>query len=69
VNASDPEGLTPLMFAAKLGHTETARLLVSLGANVNATSKSGKTPLAHALEGGHAEIVVVLRRAGAQQQK
>jgi ankyrin repeat protein len=64
VNASDPEGLTPLMFAAKLGHTETARLLVSLGANVDATSKNGKTPLAYALEGGHADVVVVLRRAG-----
>lgn len=45
VNASTPQGETPLMIAALRGHTEVARVLIAQGADVN---KTGWTPLHYA---------------------
>lgn len=45
VNASTPQGETPLMIAALRGHIEVARALVAQGADVN---KPGWTPLHYA---------------------
>jgi hypothetical protein len=41
--------LTPLMFAAREGHLELARILVAAGADVNAVAGDGKTALAVAI--------------------
>ena len=45
VNATTPQGETPLMIAALRGHTEVARALIAQGADVN---KPGWTPLHYA---------------------
>lgn len=45
LNASDEEGLTPLVLAAKEGLDSTIALLVELGAPVNAQAPCGRTAL------------------------
>jgi uncharacterized protein len=53
VAASNEEGETGLMNAAKLGETEVVSALLSRGADVNARDKKGQTALLHALEDAH----------------
>ncbi len=43
-------GYTPLMYALKSGHTDTAKLLIEHGANVNNRDYNKKTPLIQAVE-------------------
>jgi len=45
VNASDPNGWTPLHWAASGNRKELVELLVKAGADVNLRDKQGKTPL------------------------
>ena len=52
--------LTPLMFAAREGDLESARLLVTAGANVNATDGDGKDALGLALFNGSYEVASLL---------
>lgn len=61
----DNLGLTPLMQAAKYGHTETAILLRELGAEINRKSKDGKTPLHFSCANGHIEVTMALMSRGA----
>jgi ankyrin repeat protein len=49
VNASDEEGISVLMEAARNGYVEVVKLLLDLGAKVNAQSKSGSTALLEVL--------------------
>jgi hypothetical protein len=65
VDVRDPNGFSPLMFAALLGHREVAALLVSAGADVNARFETGATPLMAAAIRGELEIVRILVDAGA----
>lgn len=65
VNVRNPNGFSPLMFAALLGHRGVAALLVSAGADVNARFETGATPLMAAAIRGELEIVRVLVDAGA----
>jgi ankyrin repeat protein len=44
-------GFTPLLFAAQQGHLETARLLLSRGADINETDGEGNSALLQAIEG------------------
>lgn len=44
--------MTPLMFAAKENHLESARILIEAGADVNAVGADGKDPLGLALFDG-----------------
>src|SRR6266700_3623823 len=44
VNASEPDGATPLTWAASKDDFETADLLIRSGANVNAATDYGVTP-------------------------
>jgi ankyrin repeat protein len=48
--------LTPLMFAAREGDVELARLLVDGGADVNAVAGDGKTALAMAIFNGNYDV-------------
>jgi len=52
--------LTPLMFAAREGDVESARVLVAAGADVNATGGDGKDALGLALFNGSYEVASFL---------
>jgi ankyrin len=53
-------GLTALMFAARQGDLETARILVEAGAAVNQTSRYGWTPLLTATQNRHYRLAAYL---------
>jgi ankyrin repeat protein len=52
--------LTPLMFAAREGHVEMARILAGAGAEVDAVAGDGKTALALAIFNGNYEVASFL---------
>jgi ankyrin repeat protein len=52
--------LTPLMFAAREGDVEVARILVAAGADVNAVGGDGKTALALAIFNGNYDVASFL---------
>jgi ankyrin repeat protein len=52
--------LTPLMFAAREGDVELARLLLGAGADVNAAAGDGKTALALAIFNGNYDVASLL---------
>jgi ankyrin repeat protein len=52
--------LTPLLFAAREGDLESARLLVAAGADVNATDGDGKNSLGLAIFNGNYEVASFL---------
>ena len=58
-------GFTPLLFAARQGSTESARLLLDAGADVNETAPDGASPLVVASFSGHGELAAFLLRRGA----
>jgi ankyrin len=61
-----PSGaLTPLMFAAREGHQEMARLLVDAKANLNSRSANGTTALSIAIVNNKIELARYLLQAGA----
>jgi ankyrin repeat protein len=57
--------LTPLMFAAREGHLELARILAGAGADVNAAAGDGKTALAMAVFNGNYAVASYLVDRGA----
>jgi len=57
---------TPLSFAAALGATEAAAVLIEAGADVNRSDEMECTPLDLAAEKGHTKIVEMLLQAGAR---
>lgn len=58
-------GSTPLLFAARSGDVESARLLVVAGADVRDTTADGNTALVIAAHGGHGVLAAFLLDAGA----
>jgi len=58
-------GLTPLIFAAREGDIESARLLLAAGADVNQTSEFGWTPLLTATQNRYYELGAFLLEQGA----
>jgi ankyrin repeat protein len=58
-------GLTPLVFAAREGDVESARLLLAAGADVNQTSEYGWTPLLTATQNRYYELGAFLLEHGA----
>lgn len=66
VDAKTNAGWTALHFAAQLGHTATATLLLQNQADVNEATYAGAAALALAAEQGRAETARVLVEAGAE---
>ena len=65
-NATNNDGVTPLLKAAQKGHTEIVTALLAAKADVNAANKTdGVTPLYMAAAKGHTEIVTTLLEANA----
>ena len=61
-----PEGgSTALLFAARSGDVESARLLIAAGADVHDTAADGNAALVIAAHGGHGSLAALLLRAGA----
>ena len=65
VNAAQPDGASALAWAAHLGSTEAAQLLLAAGAKVNTADEYGETPLTLACANGDAFLVEKLLKAGA----
>ena len=59
-NQQDPNGITPLSWAAITGQLEAAELLLSVGADINATNRDGATALHSAAFLGHLSVVELL---------
>ncbi len=59
------DGLTPLHYAARAGHTGMVRLLIERKADVNAKDGSGTAPLHEAARTGNLEAMDLLIAAGA----
>ena len=65
-NLRNPEGgFTPLVFAARQGALETARVLVASGANVHETALAGSSALLIAINNYHYELAAFLVDSGA----
>jgi ankyrin repeat protein len=60
-----PGGMTPLLFAARDGCLEAARVLVDAGADLNAADPNGITPLLMALTNGEVAVAQLLVDRGA----
>ena len=58
-------GWTVLMFVAREGHTEVARILLENGADPNAKGRDGTSALTIAAEQGHVDIIKLLLTKGA----
>jgi ankyrin repeat protein len=60
-----PGGLTPLLYAARDGRLESARILVAAGANVNERDPNAITPLLMAITNNHVEVARFMLDHGA----
>jgi ankyrin repeat protein len=60
-----PGDMTPLMFAAREGHVDAARLLLDAGADVHAVDKNGITPLLMAIGSNRIPAARLLVERGA----
>jgi len=58
-------GFTPLLFAARVGDAQSAKLLLEKGAKANETAPMGATPLVVAAHSGQDEVALVLLDHGA----
>lgn len=66
MDASDENGVTPLMLAAKEGNDWAVKMLLKAGADVNARDKEGWTALMYAVRyQNSSDIVSLLRDGGA----
>jgi uncharacterized protein len=59
------DGFTPLLFAARVGDIESARILLQAGANANDTTASGLSALVLATVRGHSALATFLLENGA----
>ena len=58
-------GFTPLLFAARQGDVDAARLLLAAGAHVDVATPGGTTALVVAAHGGHGALAALLLENGA----
>ena len=66
VNGAEPDGTTPLHWAASTNDLEMAELLIHAGAKANVANRYGVSPLSVAAANGNAPLVNALLRAGAE---
>ncbi|MCQ2371308.1 MAG: ankyrin repeat domain-containing protein [Akkermansia sp.] len=65
VDVRNDSGMTPLMFAAAMGHLDCMEFLIAAGADVGAREEVGMTPLLFAALEGRTEALELLLRHGA----
>ena len=65
IRAPIPGNMTPLMYASREGHIETARILLDAGATVNEVDKNDITPLFMAISNNHMDMARFLIERGA----
>jgi ankyrin repeat protein len=65
IRAAIPGSLSPLMYAAREGHIDTARLLLNAGASVNEVDRNEITPLFMAISNNHIDMARFLIERGA----
>eukprot|EP00752_Nemacystus_decipiens_P011612 g10310.t1 len=65
IDQGDPDGWTPLMYAAAGGHSRVAQILLSRGANACIATDAGTTALHLSAEEGQLALTVDLIKAGA----
>ena len=68
VNARDDDGMTALMYAARVGHGAVAHYLLLRGANLYARARNGWTARRAAQAGCHHEVERMLRHAETQSE-
>ena len=61
-----PGGMTPLLFAARDGSLEAARVLIAAGANLNVADPNGMTPLMMAITNNKLPVAQLLVDKGAE---
>ena len=59
-NVPDANGMTPIHLAAKNGHIEVLKMLMTSTYKPNKPDKNGDTPLQFATANGHIEVVKIL---------
>jgi ankyrin repeat protein len=64
-----PGGMTPLLFAARDGHLDAAKLLVEAGARIDAPDPNGITPLIMAITNKHVHVGQFLAEQGADVRR
>jgi len=64
VNAVDPDGKSPLHYAAEKKDAQLAAFFISLGANPNVTDNFGQTPLGICIKNNDAKVAEVLAFGG-----
>jgi len=65
---AEPDGTTPLHYAASREDVDLVQRLLRAGANAKAKNQYGSTPLAEAAASGNAQIIKLLLRAGADPE-
>lgn len=68
-NATDKNGLTPLMISTRLGHAEGVAALLAAGARIDPATSTGETPLIMAVHGRDVPMVRVLLANGANPDR
>jgi ankyrin repeat protein len=69
INATDPDGRTPLFYAAERKDAQLASFFLSLGANPNVFDNEGQTPLGICLNNNDPKTAEVLASGGADIHK
>ncbi len=64
INASDTEGVTPLIYACRYGNLQVAQALINRGVDTDAVDIYGNPALHYALLHKHVEICDLLIDAG-----
>ncbi|CAN0048152.1 unnamed protein product [Hapterophycus canaliculatus] len=65
IDEGDPDGWTPLIFAAGMGHSKVVLILLENGANLSVAANDDLTALLVSAQGGHLEATTILIKAGA----
>ena len=65
IRAPIPGAMTPLMYAAREGHIDAAKLLIEAGADVNEVDKNDINPLLMAISNNHIDMARFLIERGA----
>ena len=64
MSQEDTHGFTPLNWAAKLGNTEMATVLIEAGAEINVDTEDGAPPLLDACFRGHLDVAKLMHEHG-----